>query len=185
MPAGDGSDGELLRRARTGDVAAWEALVDRHSGRLWAIARAYRIDPVDAVDVCQVTWLRLVAHIDDIREPESVGRWLASTARHECLRVLRCKGREVPTDDANDAFSGGDIAVPPADSRMLAAERERAVWEAMDTLPPHCRRLLRLMMADPPPSYEEITAALDMPQGSVGPTRRRCLDKLRGRLSGA
>jgi RNA polymerase sigma factor (sigma-70 family) len=181
VPAGGGSDGELLVRARTGDVVAWEALVDRFGGRLWAIARAYRIDPSDAADICQVTWLQLATNMDRIREPECVGIWLATTARNECFRLLRRQRREVPTDD--DALATDDEVVPPAESRILAGERERAVWDAVETLPPNCRRLIRLMMADPPATYEEIMSALDMPKGSIGPTRRRCLEKLRRRLS--
>ncbi len=176
------SDGELLRRAADGDEKAWDGLVERLSSRVWAVARAHRLTSADAEDVFQVTWMRLLTHIDGIREPERVGAWLASTARHESLHLLRRSGRQVPTGDEFQ-FEGPDPLAPPPDERLLATERQAAVWDALATLPAHCQRLLRLMMADPPFTYEEITELLEMRQGSIGPTRRRCLDKLRHQLT--
>jgi RNA polymerase sigma factor (sigma-70 family) len=182
MSAG-GSDGELLLRARDGDSDAWYALVERLQSRVWAVARAHRLSHADAQDVCQVTWYRLVTHIKTIREPDRVGAWLAATARHESLRLLKRSGRQVPTGDAFE-FEGPDRLAPSPDARLLASERQRAVWDAVATLPDHCQRLLRLLMADPPFTYDEITELLGRPQGSIGPTRRRCLEKLREQLSG-
>ena len=177
------SDQELVERARNGDMDAWSALVDRFSSRVYAVARAYRLSWADSQDVYQVTWLRLLTHLGTIREPGKVGAWLASTARHECLRLLKKAGRQIPTGDESE-LDQPDTLAPPPHARMLANERQLAVWKALGALPPHCQRLLRLFMADPPPSYEEVTIALDMPQGSIGPTRRRCLDKLRRELGG-
>jgi len=176
------SDGDLLRRAADGDQAAWDGLVERLGSRVWAVARAHRLNKADAEDVFQVTWMRLVTHIDGIREPERVGAWLAATARHESLHLLRRSGRQVATGDEFQ-FEGVDPLAPSADERLLATERQAAVWDAVATLPSHCQRLLRLMMSDPPFTYEEITELLDMRQGSIGPTRRRCLDKLRNQLA--
>jgi RNA polymerase sigma factor (sigma-70 family) len=88
----------------------------------------------------------------------------------------------VPTGDEFE-FEGADPFAPAPDEQMLATERQAAVWDALTTLPSHCQRLLRLMMADPPFTYEEITELLQMRQGSIGPTRRRCLDKLRVELT--
>lgn len=177
------SDGELVRQARVGDSSAWDALVDRLGSRVWAVARAHRLAKADAEDVFQVTWMRLVTHIDGIREPELVGAWLASTARHESLRVLKRLGRQVPTGDEQD-LDAADPLTPPPEARLVATERQVALWEAVAAMPGHCQRLLRMFLADPPPSYEEVTLALGMPQGSIGPTRRRCLEKLRRLLSG-
>ncbi len=176
------TDGDLLRRAAKGDQDAWDGLVERLSSRVWAVARAHRLTSEDAEDVFQVTWMRLLTHVNGIREPERVGAWLASTARHESLHLLRRSGRQVPTGDEFQ-FEGPDPLAPSPDERMLATERQAAVWDALTTLPPHCQRLLRLMMSDPPFSYEEITELLEMRQGSIGPTRRRCLDKLRHQLA--
>lgn len=178
-----GSDGELFLRARDGDSNAWHELVERLQGRVWAVARAHRLSQADAQDVCQVTWYRLVTHLKTIREPERVGAWLASTARHESLRLLKRSGKQVPTGDAFE-FEGPDRFAPSPDARLLATERQRAVWDAVATLPDHCQRLLRLLMTDPPFTYDEITELLGRPQGSIGPTRRRCLEKLREQLSG-
>lgn len=183
MSGPGGSDGELLLRARGGDSAGWELLVDRLGPRVLAVARAHRLSWADANDVYQVTWYRLLTHLDSIREPERVGAWLASTARHESLRLLKRSGRQVPSGD-DDELDAPDVMAPAPDARLLASERQLAVWDALGTLPSHCQRLLRLFMADPPPTYEEVTAALDMPQGSIGPTRRRCLEKLRSKLGG-
>lgn len=180
MAAGT-DDGELLRAVRRGDPGAWAALVDRFAGRVWAVARAHRLSEADAKDVCQVTWLRLVDRIDTIREPDRVGAWLATTARNECLRVLRKAGREVPVDDDRE-FEGTESTEPPPESRMVASERDAILWKALHQLSAKCQRLLRVLMADPEPSYNEVSAALGMAVGSIGPTRQRCLAELRNRL---
>lgn len=125
--------------------------------------------------------MRLVTHLDTLREPDRVAAWLAVTARHESYRLMRRKGRQVPSSDDQD-FEGADPLEPPNDARLLAKERQQAVWDAVALVPPHCQRLLRLLMADPPFTYEQMTEILDMPQGSIGPTRTRCLDKLRRHL---
>jgi len=167
----------LVLGARAGDAAAWDALVDRFAGRVRAVTRSFRLSRADADDVFQLTWLRLVSNLDRIREPGRVGAWLATTASHECLRLLRKAGRQAPGDDGwEDSLvdDGDDV-----DTGLLAGERQRALWQAMGMLSPSCQRLLRLLAADPPPSYEEVVAALAMPIGSIGPTRRRCLDHLR------
>jgi RNA polymerase sigma factor (sigma-70 family) len=172
--------GTLVRAARDGDGESWNALVERYSGLIWAVARSHRLGDADAADVFQTTWLRLVEHLDDIRNPEGLGSWLATTARHECLRVLRVGQRHVLTD----GFELPDEAAPSAlDARLLADERDAALWRAFATISGRCRSLLRMLVADPPPSYDEVSAALDMPIGSIGPTRGRCLEQLRERLA--
>src|SRR6478736_6202280 len=90
---------DSLRAAAAGDQAAWEAIVDRFSGLVWATARAHRLSRDDASDVAQTTWLRLVEYLDRIREPDKLGAWLATTARHESLRMIRHSTREQPTDE--------------------------------------------------------------------------------------
>jgi RNA polymerase sigma factor (sigma-70 family) len=167
----------LVRSASSGDSAAWNAIVDRFSSLVWATARAHRLSREDASDVAQTTWLRLVEHLDRIREPERLGAWLATTARHESLRVIRRGVREQPSDDA-------DLFEAPADEtldRLLVdPERDGLLWRAFAQLSLRCKSLLRLLMADEEPSYEEVAAALGMPIGAIGPTRGRCLEKLRG-----
>ena len=168
---------DLVFRARAGEAAAWDALVDRFGGRVRAVGRSFRLGKADADDVYQVTWLRLVSHLDQIRDPGRVGAWLVTTASHECLRLLRRAGRQAP-GDADWEESLVDDA-PDVDADLLVGERERALWEAMEMLSAGCQRLLRFLAADPAPSYEEVALGLDMPIGSIGPTRRRCLNRLR------
>lgn len=175
-------DDALVQAARGGDQSAWDALVARHGNRVWATARAHRLNAADAEDVFQVTFMRLVTHIDTIRDPSRVGAWLATTARNECLRILRRAGKAVPSDD--EVLDSADPMLPPVESRLLADEREVAVRAALARLSERCQRLLRVLMAEPEPTYEEVGRALDMPVGSIGPTRGRCLQHLRRELGG-
>src|SRR5881409_2331278 len=131
---------DLVRVAAGGDEAAWNALVDRFSSLVWATARAHRLSRDDAADVAQTTWLRLVEHLGRIRDPERVGAWLASTARHECLRVIRHAGRFVADGDVDLDAVGTE---PEASALLLATERTAALWRAVEALPERCRLLIR------------------------------------------
>lgn len=170
---------ETVKAAGDGDGEAWDALVERFSGLVWSVARSHRLSDADAADVSQTTWLRLAEHLHRLRDPAKVASWLATTARNESLRTLRRSARVVPVDVDFDADL--DRSAPAADGRILLEERDAALWEAFDQLPDPCRALLRTLIADPAPSYAEISAALGMPVGSIGPRRARCLDRLRGR----
>jgi RNA polymerase sigma factor (sigma-70 family) len=166
----------LLCSAREGDNGAWNAIVDQFEGLVWATTRGYGLSAADAADATQTTWLRLVEHLDRIQDPERLGGWLATTARHECLRVIRMRGRELPTEEA-EVF---DAAVDDAPyRRLITGERDRALQRALVKVGERCQTLLRLLASDEPLSYEEIAAALGMPVGAIGPTRARCLEKLR------
>jgi RNA polymerase sigma factor (sigma-70 family) len=168
---------DLVTRARDGDQEAWDSLVERYLGMVHAICRGHRLGVDDAADVNQVVWLRLVEHLSRIRTPAAVGGWIAATARNECRRVLRLSGRVVLTEDVDlDQPEQWDVAV---DTGLLVYERDRALLDAFNRLGPRCQELLRLLMTDPAPSYDEVAAALDMPVGSIGPTRGRCLEQLR------
>src|SRR5262245_28876354 len=170
---------ELVRAAAQGDEDAWNAIVDRFQGLVWATARAHRLSHADAADVAQTTWLRLVENLDRIRDPERLGGWLATTARRECLRHIRLHGRELSTDGAEVFEPASD---EPPELALLTEERDGALWRAFTKLSELCQALLRLLVSQDEPSYEAIGAALDMPVGSIGPTRMRCLDKLRAGL---
>ena len=167
---------ELVCAAAAGDQAAWDGIVDRFQGLVWATARGFRLSDADSADVAQTTWLRLVEHLDRIREPERLGAWLATTARHECLRHVRAWRREIVSDDLETFEAATD---DPPELPMLVEERDRALWRAFKGLSDLCQSLLRLLVSEEEPSYEAISAALDMPIGSIGPTRMRCLEKLR------
>jgi RNA polymerase sigma factor (sigma-70 family) len=168
----------LLDAARVGDTASWDRIVERFSGLLWATARAHRLDTADSADVVQTTWLRLVENLDRIQDAERLGGWLATTARRECLVVLKRRRREPPVD-ADETFDHLPDQRDGVDAGLLLAERDAILWQLFEQLSDRCRRLLRVLVADPPPAYADVAQALDMPIGSIGPTRQRCLTALR------
>jgi len=167
---------QLLRAAVDGDQAAWNELVERFQGLVWATSRSYRLSRADAADVAQTTWLRLVENLNRIHDPERLGAWLATTARRECLRHIRLHGREQLSDEADVFESPSD---DPLEVALLTEERDTALWRAFAQLSERCQTLLRLLVSEDEPSYDAIGAALEMPIGAIGPTRMRCLDKLR------
>ena len=167
---------ELLDRAAAGDQSAWDALTDRYTNLLWSVARAMRLTEADAADAVQATWLRLVEKLGTIRDPDRLPGWLATTIRRECLALLRQRTKVVPTEDFDDLAGADDAAV---DQDLLLQERDAALWRAFEQISAQCRALLRVLMADPPPSYATVAVALDMPVGGIGPTRQRCLATLR------
>jgi RNA polymerase sigma factor (sigma-70 family) len=169
----------LVSEAGNGNEAAWGVIVDRFSGLVWSTTRAHRLSPAEAADAAQSTWLRLVENLDRIEDPERLGAWLATTARRECLRIIRMGKREMPSDEEwmFESDSGETI-----EGRLLARERDEALWAGFREIEERCQALLRLVCAPEPPTYEEVAAALDIPVGAIGPTRARCLDKLRRRL---
>lgn len=180
-----GSVTELFRRAEAGDQSAWNAIVDQYTRLLWSVARAHRLGDADAADVVQTTWLRLVEHFGRIEDPECLPGWLATTARRECLRILRLAGRELLADSEDTMRDVVDERDVPVDARLLAEERDAALWRCFQRLSVRCQMLLRILMATPPADYGTVSAALGMPVGSIGPTRGRCLEHLRRLATGA
>ena len=167
----------MVGRAAGGDARAWSELVQQYSGLVWSVARGYGLDTADAADVVQTSLLRLAENLACLRDPDRVGSWLATTARRESLRVLRRGQRQIPSgmDLADDITSeDGQPELP-----VLLRERDAAVSHAFQGLPALCRALLRVLMSDPAPSYAEVSEVLDMPVGSIGPRRARCLDRMR------
>jgi RNA polymerase sigma factor (sigma-70 family) len=169
---------QLVRRAAMGDRLAWEHLVDQYSRLIWAITRDFKLPESDAADVVQVTWLRLLEHIYRIEHPDRIGSWLATTARHECLRHVAARSRVTLFPDDEVALAN-TVHQPEVDERLLADERAEAVRDALSRLPWRWQKLLELLMADPPTPYTDISSQLGLPIGSIGPTRRRCLERLR------
>jgi RNA polymerase sigma factor (sigma-70 family) len=170
---------ELVKAAADGDSRAWDAIVERYAGMVWAVCRGCGLNRSDAAEVSQTTWLRLVEHLGSIHDPERLGSWLAVTARRESWQASRRSGRSIPTD--TEATLSDREADEDIDRDILARERHDLLRQAFETLHPRCQRLLRLLTADPAPAYVDVAAALDMPIGSIGPTRARCLDCLRKR----
>lgn len=181
---GDHDTATLVAAATAGDRRAWELLVERYSPTVWAVARGHRLNAADAADVFQTTWMRLFENLMRIHEPQRVGAWLATTARRECLGVLRRSARQVASGQDFDAIRDVEGSRNPA--RMLMAEERRVlVDELVRQLPIRSQILLRLLAADTPLSYLEISEALEMPVGSIGPTRARALSQLRRLAAGA
>jgi RNA polymerase sigma factor (sigma-70 family) len=173
--------GRLVLAAADGTQAAWDELVERFGGLVWHVARSYRLGQADAADVSQTVWLRLVESLPKLREPAAVGGWLATTARNECLRVLRRSGREV-VDDSIDLLERSDGEESSPEQIVERGEQSRLVAVALERLSQRCRTLLRALAYSPERSYLEVSEALGMPVGSIGPTRGRCLEQLRREL---
>lgn len=186
-PASD--TGTLVRSAAGGDHGSWRALVNRFSGLVWSVARSHGLGNADAEEVYQTTWLRLTEHVGRLKEPDRVGAWLATTARHEALRTIRTGGRLTVTDDPSLLDPGTEQDSPEqallaAEAAMAAGQRARRVWSAFHRLPDRCRELLGLLvLASPPLSYTEVSATLGIAVGSIGPIRGRCLRQLRALLA--
>jgi RNA polymerase sigma factor (sigma-70 family) len=157
---------------------AWRTLVERHSGRMYAVARSFALDAATAEDLVQTAWLRLLERTDQLRDNASVGPWLCTVVRNEA-RKLVTRRRTVPVADAFDYRP--DPGQPP-DAGLLERERLVALRLAFSRISDDCRQLLRLVTAEPRLSYDEVAAATGRPRGSLGPTRQRCLDQLRRNL---
>jgi RNA polymerase sigma factor (sigma-70 family) len=180
--------GALVESAVDGDAAAWKALVEGLSPLVWSVVRAHRLSDADAHEVYQTVWFRFAQHLGRIREPQKTGSWLASTARHECLKVIRNMTRLTPTDDPKVLDRVSDDRTPEqtvieSEEAAAEAERMRRLWQEFEELGERCRQLLRVLIASPPPSYQEVSAALGIAVGSIGPLRQRCLGRLRARLA--
>ena len=169
----------LVAAAKEGDEGSWRALVDRFSPLAHAVASSFGLNRADQEEVVSTMWLRLVEHLDRLREPRALPGWIKSTTRNEALRVLALRKRSF----VHDPFDAGEewLVEGPADldERLLDAELKHALREALESLAPRERALMRMFLADPPLSYAEIGRRTGLPVGSIGPTRGRCLSKLR------
>ncbi|MGW1981601.1 RNA polymerase sigma factor [Streptomyces collinus] len=179
--------GALVRSAVDGDAAAWKALVEGMSPLVWSVVRAHRLSDADGHEVYQTVWFRFAQHLGLLREPDKAGAWLASTARHECLKVLKGLTRLTLTDDPLVLDRASEERTPEqslidAEEEADQAERVRRLWQEFEELGERCRQLLRVLIASPPPSYLEVSAALGIAVGSIGPLRQRCLRRLRARM---
>jgi RNA polymerase sigma factor (sigma-70 family) len=160
-------------------MQAWDALVERYAPLIWSICRKYQLGSADADDVGQSVWLNLVNYLDKIREPAALPGWLATTTRRECARVLRAARGSHVVVCLLDAQNIPDEQAEMVEQELLAAERQAALREAFTHLPSAWQQLMAMLIADPPMPYAEISARLGIPVGSIGPTRRRCLDRMR------
>jgi RNA polymerase sigma factor (sigma-70 family) len=171
----------LVSEARQGSEEALGQIVTEFTPMLWQVARATGLSSGDAEDVVQTVWMRLVAHLDDIHTSAALAGWLVITARREAWRV-RAEGRkQLPTDtESFDALPGRQ---PGSEEQVIIEDQRRTMWRAISQLSGRCQELLRIIAFVPRPDYAAVAAELGMPVGSIGPTRGRCLAKLRDLLA--
>ena len=168
----------LVTRAAGGDPAAWDEIVERYAPLVWSICARFGLSNHDREDVAQNVWLLLVEQLGKLREPAALPGWLATTTHRECLRVVTVarKSERLGTG-LDDALQFVDNTI--IDEEILMAERNAALRAAFAELPPKYQQLLAMLMSDPPHSYAEISEKLQIPMGSIGPQRARCLERLR------
>lgn len=164
---------------QSGDRERMAELVDLVTPLLWHTVRAQRIGHDQAEDVVQTTWLRLVHHAETIHDPRAVLAWLIVTAKRESWRVVKDARRVQPLPESEDLDESADAATVGPESTALASLEGRVLWRHLESLPERCRSLLRVVAFSDRPDYAAVAAALGMPVGSIGPTRGRCLAKLR------
>jgi RNA polymerase sigma factor (sigma-70 family) len=171
----------LVDAARSGREDAIAQIVTQLSPLLWQVARAAGLSTSDAEDVLQTVWLRLLTHLDGIHTSSALTAWLVTTTRREAWRVRGTGRRQFPADQ--DWLDAIPDQRPGAEDLAVAADLRRELWAALGQLPPQCQELLRIVAFVPRPDYDAVAAALGMPRGSIGPTRGRCLAKLRAILA--
>ena len=172
----------LVSSAREGDQGAWNAIVERFLPLVCALVRRHRLSEADGDDVCQTVWLRLVEHLDGLREPAALPGWISTTTRNECLRLLAARKRMTPVDPM-DSTSLEGVSEDLSTADLVAIEERQALRDGLAELPSGRRDLLMMLLADPPIPYADISARLGIPVGSIGPTRARALDQLRNTRS--
>jgi RNA polymerase sigma factor (sigma-70 family) len=171
----------LLAAAREGSEDALGQIVTELSPLLWQVARATGLSSADAEDVLQTTWMRLVAHLGDIQDSTALTSWLVTTTKREAWRVRAEERRQLPADQ--ESFAELPDRGPGSEEQVIMDDQRRTLWAAIGQLSARCQELLRITAFAPRPNYAAVAAALEMPIGSIGPTRGRCLAKLRGLLA--
>lgn len=174
---------KLVPTALAGDRDAWEKLFQLYNPSLYCIARSFGLDQPTSDDAVQTTWLRLVEHIGTIREPSAIGAWLMTTLRRYIISLLRSRARGPHLV----RFDGKDVpdSRRSPEEEVTMRERDARLHAALRRLPVRDRRLLVLLMASSSPNYSDVSAELDIPIGSIGPTRARSLSRLRHELEAA
>ncbi len=172
----------LMSAARQGSDDAVGEIVTEFSPLLWHVARAAGLSPGDAQDVLQTVWMRLIEHLDDIRTPTALAGWLVVTTRREAWRVRAAERKQIPTDQ--ESFAELPVKGPGSEEQVIIEDQRRRLWAAIRQLSPRCQELLRIVAFVPRPDYAAVAAGLGMQIGSIGPTRGRCLAKLRALLAG-
>jgi RNA polymerase sigma factor (sigma-70 family) len=174
----------LVARARDGDQYAWNEIVDRYAPLVWSICQRYGLSRNDTDDIGQTVWLLLVEQLGNIRQPAALPGWLATTTHRECMRAVRGKARSYSHSPFLDETQIPlQRQAPALEEEIIEAELGAALRAALAELPDFCRRLLSLLLRDPPLSYQEISDLLPIRVGSIGPQRKRCLNRIRRSLA--
>jgi RNA polymerase sigma factor, sigma-70 family len=172
---------DAFREWLDGDRGAMDRLVSAMNPVLWHVVRAYRLDEASAKDVIQDTWVAFVRSYGSIDDPQAISSWLTVTARRTAWRTAKQASVQVATE--TDELEQTMETEPPAEDAAVARLDQSALWRGVQALSERCQRLLRIVAFDGRPDYRRIAEDLGMPIGSIGPTRARCLDKLRAALA--
>jgi RNA polymerase sigma factor (sigma-70 family) len=165
----------LVTSAIDGDEEAWNELFAKFNPLLRAISRTFRLNDEQRADAAQNTWMLLVVNIRTVRDPEKVGAWLSVTMRRQCIRIASARRRE----ELRGEWHADELSTTEGpEDHILRAEKHAELWEAIDRLPARQRQLLQVLSMTPKPSYQTVSAMLEMPLGSIGPTRERALRRL-------
>jgi RNA polymerase sigma factor (sigma-70 family) len=175
----DSSVGALVARVGDGDQEAWNEIIERYAPLVWSICLRYQLSRPDIDDVGQSVWLLLVESIGTLRDPAALPGWLATTTKRECLRNLRATRRHDHADLPPEEQMPLNLDAATIEQEVILAERNAALRAAFAELAPNCHELLSMLITDPPFSYADVSTRLGIPVGSIGPTRARCLARLR------
>ncbi|MEO3973657.1 sigma-70 family RNA polymerase sigma factor [Streptomyces sp. CAU 1734] len=168
---------ELVDKCLAGDQESWNCIVDRYTPLIWAIARGHRLSAADCEDVSQTTWMRVIQHLGKLRDPQKLAHWISVSARRESLKHIQKAGRSTPVEGP-EVFDRPQPSENQPEETALKRERSDEVLLAYCSLSQRCQALLGLLVAEPPMSYDEVSATLGIARGSVGPIRSRCLKHL-------
>ena len=173
---------DLLSAARAGNEDSLGQIVNELSPLLWQVARSAGLSQSDAEDVLQTVWIRLITHLDSIHDAGALTGWLVTTTKREAWRVRAAGRKQLPADQ--DVFADLPDKGPGSEEQVILEDQRRELWAAIGMLSRRCQELLRIMAFAPRSDYATVAAALGMRVGSIGPTRGRCLAKLRALLAG-
>jgi RNA polymerase sigma factor (sigma-70 family) len=170
-------DTTLIEACLQGDEEAWAALVERYSRLIYSIPIRFGFSQTIADEVFQETCLALLEGMHTLQNHDRLSSWLMTVSRRACIRRIRQKAGVEMEEDWETAVPAND---PPLENTLIQLEQQNLIYQAIKSLSPHCQQLLTTMfLTEPAPSYEEIASQLDIPVGSIGPYRSRCLKKLR------
>jgi RNA polymerase sigma factor (sigma-70 family) len=176
------NDNRLVQECVRGNEEAWSALIDKYKRLIYSIPIKYNLSPDQAADIFQSVCVELLSELPKLREPKALPKWIMQVTAHKCLRQKRHDQRMETGEEAEAAFDASVIP-PVAESVLREAQEEHSLRDAIDLIPPRCRRLVAMLFFEEPPrAYKEVAESLGIATGSVGFIRQRCLDRLRKRL---